>query len=31
MLKMKERGINLFFTNIDKIKNQILEEQSVTI
>ena len=31
MLKMKERGINLFFTDIDKIKNQILEEQSVTI
>ena len=26
LLKMKERGINLFFTDIDKIKNQLLEE-----
>ena len=23
---MKERGINLFFTDIDKIKNEMLEE-----
>ena len=26
MMKMKERGINLFFTDIDKIKKQMLEE-----
>jgi len=26
MLKLKERGINLFFTDIDKIKNKLLEE-----
>lgn len=26
MLKMKERGINLFFTDIDKIKKQMLNE-----
>ena len=30
MMKMKERGINLFFTDIDKIKNQMLEELLVT-
>ena len=29
MLKMKEKGINLFFTDIDKIKNQMLEEINV--
>lgn len=26
MIKMKEKGINLFFTDIDRIKNQMLEE-----
>ena len=26
LLRMKNRGINLFFTDIDKIKNQMLEE-----
>ena len=26
MLKFKEKGINLFFTNIDKIQKQISEE-----
>ena len=26
MMKMKERGINLFFTDIDNIKKQMLEE-----
>ena len=26
MLKIKEKGIDLFFTNIDKIKNQIVKE-----
>lgn len=26
MLKFKEKGINLFFTDIDKIQKQILEE-----
>lgn len=30
MMKMKERGINLFFTDIDKIKKQMLEELLVT-
>ena len=30
MLKMKERGINLFFTDIDKIKEMMLEELLVT-
>lgn len=31
LLRMKERGINLFFTDIDKIKEQMLEEISVPI
>ena len=26
LLKLKERGINLFFTDIDKIKKQMLDE-----
>ena len=26
LLKLKSKGINLFFTNIDKIKNQMMEE-----
>ena len=26
MLKLKERGINLFFTDIDKIKDKLMEE-----
>lgn len=30
MLKMKERGINLFFTDIDKIKKQMLDELKTT-
>ena len=30
MLKLKERGINLFFTEVDKIKEQMLEEVYVT-
>jgi len=30
MIRMKERGINLFFTDIDKIKEQMLEELLVT-
>lgn len=29
MLKLKERGINLFFTDIDKIKNKLMEETYV--
>ena len=31
MLKMKKRGINLFFTDIDKIKEKMLEELTVKI
>ena len=31
MLKMKESGINLFFTDIDRIKNQMLEELLTTV
>ncbi len=30
MLEMKKRGINLFFTDIDKIKEQMLNEISVS-
>ena len=30
MIRMKDRGINLFFTDIDKIKEQMLEELLVT-
>ena len=26
LMKLKERGINLFFTDIDKIKEQMLDE-----
>ena len=26
LMKLKERGINLFFTDIDKIKEQMLKE-----
>jgi len=29
MLKLKERGINLFFTDIDKIKDKLMEETYV--
>ncbi|MBQ8471903.1 MAG: hypothetical protein IJ501_00185 [Bacilli bacterium] len=29
MLKLKSKGINLFFTDIDKIKKQILEEKDI--
>lgn len=29
LLKLKSKGINLFFTDIDKIKNQMLEETQV--
>ena len=31
MLQMKERGINLFFTDIDKIKKQMEEEISIPV
>ena len=31
LLRMKEHGINLFFTDVDKIKEQIMEELSVTV
>ncbi len=30
MLKLKNRGINLFFTDIDKIKEQMLKELEQT-
>ena len=30
LLKLKSKGINLFFTDIDKIKEQMLEELKVT-
>jgi hypothetical protein len=29
MLKLKNRGIDLFFTDIDKIKEQMLEESKI--
>ncbi len=31
MLKIKENGINLFFTDIDKIKKQMIEELKETV
>lgn len=31
LIEMKKRGVNLFFTDIDKIKNQMLEELSVSV
>ncbi len=31
MLIMKEKGINLFFADIDKIKNQMLEELTIKV
>ena len=30
LLKLKARGINLFFADIDKIKNQMLDELKIT-
>ena len=31
IISLKEKGLNLFFTDVDKIKNQMLKEQDISI